>query len=99
MADMRPYLLSLGAGLMVGIVYSLLNVRSPAPPVVALVGLLGMLLGEQIIPIAKHLFAGSSITSAWRQSQCTPHVFGHLPGRHTAQAQATSISTAPEARS
>ena len=34
---MRVYLLSLGAGLLVGIVYSLLNVRSPAPPVVALV--------------------------------------------------------------
>ena len=38
MAEMRVYLLSLGAGLLVGIVYSLLNVRSPAPPVVALVG-------------------------------------------------------------
>jgi len=36
---MRVYLVSLGAGLLVGIVYSLLNVRSPAPPVVALVGL------------------------------------------------------------
>jgi len=50
---MRVYLLSLGAGLVVGIVYSLLNVRSPAPPVVALVGLLGILVGEQIIPVAK----------------------------------------------
>jgi len=37
MADMRTYLVSLGAGLLVGVVYSLLNVRSPAPPVVALV--------------------------------------------------------------
>src|SRR5882672_11097250 len=44
MTDMRIYLLSLGAGLLVGIVYSLLNVRSPAPPVVALVGLLGILV-------------------------------------------------------
>jgi XapX domain-containing protein len=43
MAKMRIYLLSLGAGLLVGVVYSLLNVRSPAPPVVALVGLLGIL--------------------------------------------------------
>src|SRR4051812_15373979 len=48
---MRVYLLSLGAGLLVGIVYSLLNVRSPAPPVVALVGLFGILIGEQIIPV------------------------------------------------
>ena len=40
------YLISLGAGLMVGIIYSLINVRSPAPPLVALVGLLDMLAGE-----------------------------------------------------
>ena len=52
MADMRVYLLSLGAGLLVGIVYSLLNVPSPAPPMVALVGLFGILIGEQI---AKHM--------------------------------------------
>ena len=65
---MRVYLLSLGAGLLVGIVYSLLNVRSPAPPVVALVGLLGILVGEQIIPVAKHMLDGSHLAAAWRQS-------------------------------
>jgi XapX domain-containing protein len=54
MAKMRVYLLSLGAGLLVGVVYSLLNVRSPAPPVVALVGLFGILIGEQIMPVARH---------------------------------------------
>ena len=32
---MKPYLVSLGVGLLVGIIYSLLNVRSPAPPVIA----------------------------------------------------------------
>ena len=35
---MKMYLLSLGAGVLVGIVYSVLGVRSPAPPVVALIG-------------------------------------------------------------
>lgn len=45
---MKPYLLSLGAGLLVGVIYSLLNVRSPAPPVIALIGLLGILVGEQL---------------------------------------------------
>jgi XapX domain-containing protein len=38
---MKVYLLSLGAGLLVGVIYYLLNVRSPALPLVALVGLLG----------------------------------------------------------
>lgn len=43
---MVPYLLSLGAGLVVGVAYGLVGVRSPAPPVIALIGLLGMLVGE-----------------------------------------------------
>src|ERR1700752_1645672 len=86
MADMRTYLVSLGAGFLVGVVYSLLNVRSPAPPVVALVGLLGILVGEQLIPVAKRMVEGSHLAAAWRQAQCTPHVFGLLPGR---QQQAT----------
>ena len=96
MADMRTYLVSLGAGLLVGIVYSLLNVRSPAPPVVALVGLLGMLIGEQIIPVARHMLEGSHIAAAWRQSQCTPHIFGLLPGRHEQTAQSKSESQPDE---
>lgn len=54
---MKPYLLSLGAGLLVGIVYSLLGVRSPAPPMIALVGLAGILAGEQIVPLAKRMTA------------------------------------------
>jgi XapX domain-containing protein len=88
MADMRTYLLSLGAGLLVGIVYSLLNVRSPAPPVVALVGLLGILVGEQVIPVAKRMVEGSHLAAAWHQSQCTPHILGLLPGRHAQGIQA-----------
>jgi XapX domain-containing protein len=87
MADMRAYLLSLGAGLLVGIVYSLLNVRSPAPPVVALVGLLGILIGEQIVPVARHMLEGSHLAAAWRQSHCTPHIFGLLPERHEPATQ------------
>ncbi len=57
---MKPYLLSLGAGLLVGLVYSLLGVRSPAPPAIALLGLMGILLGEQALPIAKRLFHGDT---------------------------------------
>ena len=85
---MRVYLLSLGAGLLVGVVYSLLNVRSPAPPVVALVGLFGILVGEQIIPVAKHMLDGSHLAAAWRQSHGTPHIFGLLPGGPEQVAQA-----------
>jgi XapX domain-containing protein len=54
---MKPHLASLALGLMAGVIYGLFNVRSPAPPVIALLGLLGMLLGEQIPPIAKQLWS------------------------------------------
>jgi XapX domain-containing protein len=97
MAEMRAYLLSLGAGLLVGIVYSLLNVRSPAPPVLALVVLFGILIGEQTIPAAKHMLDGSHLAAAWRQSHGTPHIFGLLPGRHAPAAQPKTDSE-PEAR-
>ncbi|MCG6206393.1 XapX domain-containing protein [Rhodopseudomonas sp. HC1] len=78
---MKVYLLSLGAGLLVGVIYSLINVRSPAPPLVALVGLLGILAGEQIVPLARQMSAGHGLAAAWRQAKCTPHLFGMLPGQ------------------
>jgi XapX domain-containing protein len=79
LALMKPYLLSLGAGLVVGIVYSLMNVRSPAPPVIALVGLLGILAGEQIVPLAKRLLSDQPVTTGWLKQECAPHVLGTLP--------------------
>jgi XapX domain-containing protein len=39
--------LSFIVGLGVGVLYGLIRVKSPAPPIVALLGLLGMVLGEQ----------------------------------------------------
>jgi XapX domain-containing protein len=75
---MKPLLLSLAAGLLVGVVYSLLNVRSPAPPVVALIGLLGILLGEQMVPIAKRLSAGHDVV-AFISTECADRVLGRAP--------------------
>jgi XapX domain-containing protein len=89
---MKIYLVSLGAGLLVGVLYSLLNVRSPAPPLVALVGLLGILLGEQIIPVGKQMLAGSALVGACREARCASHLFGMLPGRHHDIA-ATTVAT------
>jgi XapX domain-containing protein len=64
---MKVYIISLSAGVLVGVIYSLLHVRSPAPPLVALVGLAGILIGEQVIPIGKQVLAGASISSAWQR--------------------------------
>ena len=93
---MRLYLMSLAAGLLVGVVYSLLNVRSPAPPVIALVGLFGILIGEQVVPFAKSLWSKEPTAISW-VNQIRPHMFGHLPeggNRNAAgrQAQANSDS-------
>ncbi len=80
---MKAYLMSLAAGLLVGVVYNLLNVRSPAPPVIALIGLLGILAGEQLPPLVVSLWSGESLAGPWLR-QVQPHGFGHLPkGRRT----------------
>lgn len=76
---MKIYLVSLAAGLLVGVIYSLLQVRSPAPPL-ALVGLLGILAGEQILPLAKQVWHGATIQAAWHKTDCNTHMFGMLPG-------------------
>ena len=52
---MKIYLVALAAGLLVGVIYGLLNVRSPAPPLVALVGLGGILLGETLLSALRRL--------------------------------------------
>jgi XapX domain-containing protein len=78
---MKPYLVALGAGLLVGIVYSLMGVRSPAPPVIALVGLLGILLGEQIVPFAKRVWNGHPEVIAETRADCAEHLLGPLPAR------------------
>ena len=44
---MKALLASFAVGLIVGVVYGVIRVKSPAPPIVALFGLLGMVLGEQ----------------------------------------------------
>ena len=60
---MTGYLASLLMGLVVGGIYGLVQVRSPAPPMIALVGLFGMLLGQQAIDIAKKHFSPPRHTS------------------------------------
>lgn len=76
---MKVYFVSLAVGLLVGVIYALLNVRSPAPPVIALVGLLGILLGEQVVPLVKRIVAREAISVGWVREQCGAHVFGALP--------------------
>lgn len=90
---MKLYIASLAAGLLVGVIYGILNVRSPAPPVIALVGLLGILLGEQIPPLARQLFQPKAGQLSWFHSQVKPHCFGQLPSADCADAPAKAQAT------
>lgn len=77
---MKPYLVSLAVGLLVGVIYALFNVRSPAPPVIALVGLLGILVGEQLPPLVKKMVQRDAASEvSWLTHQVKPHMFGALP--------------------
>jgi XapX domain-containing protein len=90
---MKPYLVSLALGLLVGVIYALFQVRSPAPPVIALVGLLGILLGEQIPPLVKQVFDRDTASTSWLHHQVKPHMFGELP--KCAQPLAANASKIP----
>ncbi|PWU29942.1 XapX domain-containing protein [Pseudomonas sp. RW407] len=87
---MKAYLLSLGVGLLVGVIYSLSGVRSPAPPAIALLGLLGMLLGEQALPLARRLAQPPPAASApaERQAPASGVAAGHeVQAREDRQGQ------------
>ena len=47
---MKAYVFSFAVGFGVGLLYASLHVKSPAPPLVALLGLLGMVIGEAVLP-------------------------------------------------
>ncbi len=76
---MKPYVVSLAVGLLVGVIYALFNVRSPAPPVIALAGLFGILVGEQLPPLIRQALQADRAASSWLRDQVGPHMFGRLP--------------------
>ncbi len=52
------YVASLAVGAAVGISYGVIGLRSPAPPMAALLGLLGMLAGENGVAAIRKSMAG-----------------------------------------
>ena len=50
------FLISLVVGILVGGLYASLRVASPAPPLVALIGLLGIVIGERGVPFLLRYF-------------------------------------------
>ena len=66
---MKPMLISFLVGLVVGALYAMLRVRSPAPPLIALAGLLGMVWGEQLV---QQMLARKASEPTKTVSQMTP---------------------------
>ncbi|RDK05341.1 DUF1427 family protein [Cupriavidus lacunae] len=89
---MKPYFLSLVAGVLAGAIYALLAARSPAPPTLALVVLLGILLGEQVVPVAKRIGSSVPFSAALFYSQQTPGLTG-ATARRTAQQAFWSVQS------
>jgi XapX domain-containing protein len=79
----KIYLISLAVGVLVGAIYGLFGVRSPAPPVIALVGLAGILIGEQAVPLAKKWIANEPLTVSLVFAHLRSHSFGKLPTQAT----------------
>ncbi len=95
---MNAYVLSAAVGLLVGVIYGVLNVRSPAPPVIALVGLLGILAGEQIPPLVKQWLQRDAQHAGWIDQKVRPHMFGRMPGcEKTAKAANTTNAESHDA--
>jgi XapX domain-containing protein len=90
---MRPYLESVALGLGVGIIYGFVKVRSPAPPVIALLGLLGMLAGEQVVSLARsHLFKRSFQLSSALRDRGEAAIAGDVRG---SEGERTAFLTPP----
>jgi xanthosine utilization system XapX-like protein len=68
--------------------------------VIALVGLLGILLGEQIPPLVKGwLKPEAAAATSWLHHQVKPHMFGELPKCGQPLSSNTSKIDSSEARS
>lgn len=74
MSNLQPYLVTLVVGLAVGVIYGLVSVRSPAPPIIALLGLLGMLAGEAGVQWLKG--HANTVQSMLHEKSFTPHNVG-----------------------
>jgi len=62
---LKKYSVSFAAGVLAGVIYTVLDVNSPAPPIIALAGLLGMQIGEHLIPLVKRWKTGQPVNLLW----------------------------------
>lgn len=76
---LKAYVISLIMGMLAGVIYVAIRVEAPAPPVIALLGLFGMLVGEQLVPLVKRLIKREPVNLAWFRHECVPKISGTPP--------------------
>lgn len=54
-SQMERITLAFFTGLAIGVVFGLVKLPSPAPPMLGLIGLIGMFLGQRLWPLLVHL--------------------------------------------
>jgi XapX domain-containing protein len=89
---MKVLFISFAVGLFVGVLYGVIRVKSPAPPIVALLGLLGMVIGEQMggwilakqISLA-HAASVCLVGKQWDQPPMAARTAAQSHGREPAQ--------------
>jgi XapX domain-containing protein len=79
---MKSYFISLAIGIFVGAIYGFIRVRSPAPPLIALIGLLGMLAGEQVPLLIKQVLHHGRPTLTWVEERADKPAIDEQPGAH-----------------
>lgn len=75
---LKTYAISLAAGALAGFIYALIDVNSPAPPIIALLGLFGMQVGEHLLPLAKRLIHRQPVNLRWFRHEYH-HKIGDTP--------------------
>lgn len=76
---LKSYILSLVAGILIGLLYAVMDVSSPAPPIIALLGLLGMQIGEHLIPVCKRLIKRERMHISWFCHEYPPRTIDKPP--------------------
>ena len=89
---MKVLFISFAVGLFVGVLYGVIRVKSPAPPIVALLGLLGMVIGEQVGGwiLAKQISLARAasvclLAKQWDQPEAAAHAAVQSHGRGSAE--------------
>jgi XapX domain-containing protein len=78
---MNFYVVSTNAATVVGVFCAFVGMCSPALSAIALLGLVGQVVGEQVIAVAAHLFADSRVREVFGLAESRAPIMRLLPSK------------------